>query len=414
MLQAYPIRPPSRCGVRLTRYWSLMFEKALIRGVGVDNAVDIGLVGETLLFYRSTHLLLDMSSLPALAIQLGADGLLALLQRPEVTASYCPEIPSVHNNSDKGLVQHDFGQLFWHGANARTTPHDQIALSITRSGTAGVSKKIITGISDLLPIHRLPEGASSIPNAARADCDDGYFLNVATRALLGIKCPNYVIPPNMRFELLKLEGEFAVDTNIGFGAVNRSPGAEELTSALILAHIVNARADTYFAAEYMGELVTSPANSALIRHKHFDFIRRRIRSEEQHDMFESVVLNDARTVREALNSKERSMPEFFDLLEKGARFREWMHGQNPDAQLVREYYERVNKETWIGRLPGKSLRFAFFTGAGMVADLFAPTGLGTVAGLGIGATDSLLLDKLLKGWRPSQFVEGPLRRFVRG
>jgi hypothetical protein len=64
-----------------------MFEKALIRGAGVDNAVDIGLVGETLLFYRSTHLLLDMSSLPALAIQLGADGLLALLQRPEVTAS---------------------------------------------------------------------------------------------------------------------------------------------------------------------------------------------------------------------------------------------------------------------------------------------------------------------------------------
>jgi hypothetical protein len=211
---------------------------------------------------------------------------------------------------------------------------------------------------------------------------------------------------------MKLGGELAVDTNLDFAAINRLANVNEISAAYILAHIVSARTDTYFAADYMGELVTSPANSALIRLKHFDFIRRRSKSEDQHDMFENVVLDDARTVREVVNSKERSITEFFRLLDEGAKFRNWMHAQNPDAQLVREYYDQVNKETWIGRLPGKSLRFAFFTGAGMLADLFAPTGLGTAAGLGIGATDSLLLDKLLKGWRPSHFIEGPLKYFV--
>jgi hypothetical protein len=42
----------------------------------------------------------------------------------------------------------------------------------------------------------------------------------------------------------------------------------------------------------------------------------------------------------------------------------------------------------------------------MLADLLAPTGLGTAARLGIGAADSLPLDKLLKGWRPGHFIEG--------
>ena len=389
-----------------------MFEKALIRGAGVDGAVDIGLVAETLLFYRSTHLLLDMASLPALSTQLGPEGLLSLLRRPEVTASYCPEIPTVQTNTERGLAQHDFGQMFWHGKSAKTDARDQIALSITRSGELNIPSKTVTQVVDLLKIHPLPQDVGSVANSARADCEDPHFVDMAARSILEILRPTFTVPSNMRFSVMKLGGELAVDTNLDFAAINRLANVNEISAAYILAHIVSARTDTYFAADYMGELVTSPANSALIRLKHFDFIRRRSKSEDQHDMFENVVLDDARTVREVVNSKERSITEFFRLLDEGAKFRNWMHAQNPDAQLVREYYDQVNKETWIGRLPGKSLRFAFFTGAGMLADLFAPTGLGTAAGLGIGATDSLLLDKLLKGWRPSHFIEGPLKYFV--
>ncbi|UVO30509.1 hypothetical protein [Bradyrhizobium arachidis] len=237
-------------------------------------------------------------------------------------------------------------------------------------------------------------------------------MSMAARTVLETVRPSFAIPKNMQFSVINLGGEFAIDTNLDFDAINRSSNGNAISGAYILAHIVSARADTYFAADYMSELVTSPANSALIRLKHFDFVRRRIKSEDQHDMFENVVLNDARTVREVLNSKERSITEFFRLLDDGAKFREWMHAQHPDAQLVREYYDQVNKKTWIGRLPGKSLRFVFFTGAGMLADMLAPTGLGTAAGLTLGAADSLLVDKLLRGWRPSQFIEGPLKRFA--
>jgi hypothetical protein len=389
-----------------------MFEKALIRGAGIDGVVDIGLVAETLLFYRSTHLLLDMGSLPALATQLGIDGLLMLLRRPEVTASYCPETPTVLTNTKNGLSQHDFGQMFWHGKDAKSDARDQIALSITRSGELNVPNKLITQVVDLLKIHRLPQDFGSVGNSARADCDDAHYVNLAARTVLETLRPTFSIPRGMRFGVLKLDEEFAIDTNLDFAAINRLPGSFEISGAYILAHIVSARADTYFAADYMGELVTGPANSKLIRLKHFDFIRRRFKSEEQHDIFENVVLDDARTVREVVNSKERSIAEFFRLLDEASKFRTWMQAQNPDSQLVREYYDQMNKDTWIGRLPGKTLRFAFFTGAGILADMIAPTGLGTAAGIGLGATDSLLLDKLMKGWRPSHFIEGPLKKFV--
>ena len=176
-----------------------MFEKALIRGAGVDGAVDIGLVAETLLFYRSTHLLLDMASLPALSTQLGPEGLLSLLRRPEVTASYCPEIPTVQTNTEKGLAQHDFGQMFWHGKSAKTDARDQIALSITRSGELNIPTKTVTQVVDLLKIHPLPQDVGSVANSARADCEDPHFVNMAARSILEILRPTFTVPSNMRF-----------------------------------------------------------------------------------------------------------------------------------------------------------------------------------------------------------------------
>lgn len=41
-------------------------------------------------------------------------------------------------------------------------------------------------------------------------------------------------------------------------------------------------------------------------------------------------------------------------------------------------------------------------------------GLGTLGGVALSALDSFVLDRMLKGWKPNQFVEGPLRRFLDG
>ena len=49
---------------------------------------------------------------------------------------------------------------------------------------------------------------------------------------------------------------------------------------------------------------------------------------------------------------------------------------------------------------------------GIAVETIFSGGTGIAASLGIGAFDHFLIDKILKGWRPDQYVEGPLRRFL--
>jgi hypothetical protein len=37
---------------------------------------------------------------------------------------------------------------------------------------------------------------------------------------------------------------------------------------------------------------------------------------------------------------------------------------------------------------------------------------GAAVGIGLSAGDYFLLDKVIKGWKPNQFVNGPLKDFV--
>ena len=102
-------------------------------------------------------------------------------------------------------------------------------------------------------------------------------------------------------------------------------------------------------------------------------------------------------------------------MQRADRFKTWLSDCNPDGTLLQEYYNTATSDSWIEKLPTKSLRFVFTTLGGAAADLFLPTGgLGTAVGAGLGAVDSLLLDRLLKGWKPNQFVEGELSEFVCG
>lgn len=72
---------------------------------------------------------------------------------------------------------------------------------------------------------------------------------------------------------------------------------------------------------------------------------------------------------------------------------------------MNEYCREVTKDSIIDKLPSKAIRWSVFTGAGAVGDLLLTPGIGTISGLVLSVLDGLFLDKLLKGWKPNQFVE---------
>jgi hypothetical protein len=90
-----------------------------------------------------------------------------------------------------------------------------------------------------------------------------------------------------------------------------------------------------------------------------------------------------------------------------------MADQVDDVGLLAQYYEATTKQTWIETLPAKVVRWSVIGGGGLLATLMGTPGLPLAIGsLAVAGADSLLLERLTRGWRPDQFVDSTLRPFV--
>lgn len=404
---------------------SIMFENALIRRAGVEGHIDLGLLAETLFFYNSVHLLLDRGSVIALAKKIPGNDLIALFERNNIKLSYLRQGFGVLSS---GLpTAHDFGAFTFHGTETggKISDHkEEILFTLERElGTSSQTRKLATAIADRSKLHRfanLPEKEKSVSDLARADAEDGVFLEKAVASLLRNLVPSYELASGLRFKLLKVKGGYAIDTNLNFDKINAIyhqvvlPTHSSISPAYLLAHIQDARVDTYFSAHYMAELVTTPVYSDIIQLKHFDFLRRREANANEIDYFHELIVPDFPTIRERINEGGTSVSDLMKLLDQAEKFKAWLHSANPDERLVYNYHRAATQATWADKLPTKATRFAVATGIGIALEAYVPTGVGTVGGLGIGALDSFYLDRFIKGWRPNQFIEGPYKDFVAG
>lgn len=132
-----------------------------------------------------------------------------------------------------------------------------------------------------------------------------------------------------------------VRSNIDTRAANalRRENASEITPASLLNPIVTALTDMAFAARQGAELETSPVVAELVKAKAQELFVAREQSEIARRGFQELVFRDAHAIREAVNSGERSLREAIDLAKNARRFRSWLANQEPDADLLHEYYQ---------------------------------------------------------------------------
>jgi hypothetical protein len=264
--------------------------------------------------------------------------------------------------------------------------------------------------------HKSPR--DQIPTLTDYDVSDNGYLVSGIRTILTHLVPEYSIPEHFEFSLRGTETGYIATTSLDYAAINHlyhqrvSPKHSTISSEYLLTFLLDARADTYFAAHYLSEIVTTPALSDLIRIKHFDFLMRQDASLNSQTLFKEIAIGELPSIREVINSKDRTFADFLKLVEDGDKFRAWLRKQNPDANLIQEYQRSALANTWADKLPTKGVRFVIATGLGLLGEAFLPTGISTAAGISIGAGDTFLLDKMLKGWRPNQFVETRLRSFL--
>ncbi|MDQ4121565.1 MAG: hypothetical protein M3209_08980 [Acidobacteriota bacterium] len=135
-------------------------------------------------------------------------------------------------------------------------------------------------------------------------------------------------------------------------------------------------------------------------------------SDEQISVFQDFVYDDPRALREVINKGERSFRDLYKLLTEANKFKNWLKDQNPDQKLIKAYFKEVTKKSWIDKLPSKTARWSLFQLMGFGIDALGAGGLGSLFKIGLSASDKFLLDKILKGWKPNQFIETSKKEFL--
>ncbi|WP_332854860.1 hypothetical protein [Duganella sp. S19_KUP01_CR8] len=393
-----------------------MFDRMVLRRSEDGSPISQGKLAEAILYYQNVHVVFDAGTLQALIRSIGTDLILTLLKRGGVSGVYCDEMLGTNTEGSAATQCHNFVAFTLSGdSNGKSfrSAADRIEHNMRNDGITGKkAKNFIKNFLDIVPVRTFSSNYYSkggIIDAATADLQDSNYIQSAARSVIETAAGGYEPGANFRFEILKSEIGHFVFTNADFTAINRirarmSPPQDPITPAHILSSFLDARADLILASFYGGDFATSDSTSAIIQLKHSELLRRMEINHSERHQFTEIVLSDAPALAEVIDAGERTFEEFLKLLDQSRRFKEWLHKTNPDEHLVSKYLKDVTKEGWIESTKAKVIRYMLTTGM----DAINP-----VAGIVAGLSDTFVIDKLFKGWRPNHFIEKQLAPFVK-
>ena len=388
-----------------------MFDSILYRGSKPPGLIiDTGAIAESLIFYGTIKIAGNSAVLKALLKSVPPFELLSLMRAGKIEFYYFGDQVGVASRENgKGELVHSLVSF--------SSPQHTIETTASQSflSVAGASSAGIIGASEfeslVRPIDHAAFDQKSIENAL-------YNANRANRlasAYIESVVPAYANLRQHSFNLTEESQGMLVHTSIDFELLNRfyheqvTPEHDTITAASIIAAIQNAYETAYLAGTLDSEVFLDDTQRAVLSDTISAIVEFSESSEQQLEKFIELTLGNGHAIREAVNSGEVKFSEVISLLEKADNFRSWLHSQTPETSLIAEFYANSTRDTWAEKVPAKTMRFAVFTGLGLVADAFLTGGLGTLTGMGLGATDSFLLDKLIGGWKPHQFVDHSLK-----
>lgn len=376
------------------------------------SQLDIGFLAEALLFYQSVRVVGDSGVLEQLITQCGLDPLFNLIDSGRLKLTYLENMTGVQTINTGTMEELHAPAVVKAEKNSFEVAAPLLLHKVT--GRSGKSRRLANWLSKKIEITSFD---SRLLKDSIQDFENQVYIQESVRVLLSLLAPEYYQKDELRFEIVHEGNHFRVQSNIDFEKANESyirhvPGNYgSLTPAYMLAFLIDVRKNLGFCSYYFAEIATSQSISRLIESK-FSTMLTSGESEAQIGTFQDFIMDDARAIRESINSGARTFSDFIQVLDKAAKFRHWLNEQPRDINLAKAYYREVTKSTWVDRLPIKIARWAFFTGTSFLLDL----GLGPIAAplnIVLSAADTFLLDSLIKGWKPDQFIESSLIPFVK-
>ena len=378
-----------------------------------SNPLDIGALVECMLFYGETSIIANQSILRQIFAYFGVDRVIELIEEDLLGIIYTETNIGVITETRNGTDYHDACQF----SSPQHTYQDEIRkICIDVTGKTGKGRRTAQRIQGLIKV-KIHEDI--ILKGARRAFVDQEYINYSAKSIIQSLIPEKINVDNVVFQTEEMESGIVIATNINFVALNQvyhkytSPTHSTISPALILSHTLAVESELYFSSNNLSEIATSGLSANLISHKINYLLEKSTKNSEKIHDFLGFVFNDAKTLREAINKKLIDLDDLMLVLKHSRKFKKWIIGVEPDQDLIKSYYSEVTKETFVDKLPGKSVRWGIFTSAGIIADLLATGGIGTVVGIGLGALDTFFLDKLISGWKPNQFIEDEVKALLK-
>jgi hypothetical protein len=397
-----------------------MFESICIRlknepgNQSLEKMIDFGLLAEAMLFYQNVHLIAGRGFLELVVKEFRPEILLGYLEAGFLKISYIENFTGIYTENTGTRFEKYRPELFsipdynWKKHSPKLFSE---AIGCSMKGGRRYSIQVSRYIKPL-------SMEDSVKSETLEDFSNYEFVRDSVTALLKYYVPEYKIPEPFVFNISRNNTHWFVETNIDFEEANKyyhkhvSPKHSSLSTAYLLSNLMEVRSDWYFSSHFSSEIIANSKSKIILSLKFNDLLKNRQKSEEQINVFQDFVFNDGRALREAINSGERNFRNLFELLSEANKFKLWLKDKQPDKQLIKEYFQEVTKKSWIDKLPPKSIRWALFNAIGLGIDALGAGGIGKILGLTVSAGDQFLLDKILKGWKPNQFVDTTLKDFV--
>jgi len=396
-----------------------MFESISYRkSLNAQDNFDLGLFAECLLFYNKVSTLADEGLLSTLIQNVGLDNFEHLIKTEKIEMVFTPWHYGTRTFNGNTRNEY-FDYCNFAKIPAKGSPPDIEALFFSAlergSHKTGKSRRVGRRIFDHIKIFEpnsngLPD--KGIPEVARNSLENKNYIKKALIAIIRHYAPLYPIDENFYFFIERHSKGFNIITNIEIDKLNRM-GVESgsinpsnrIDKAHIVDHLLKVELELFVSSYMNSEITTDGIHSNLIGIKCNDILNNITKNQKQFDSFKNIVFEDGKAIRESINSGQCSFERVLPLLDESKKYHEWLNSLGDDSNIVREYIKKVTSKTWIDKLPSKSVRFSFFTGAGLFLDAAFPTGLGTAAGFALSIGDAFLLDKIIKGWKPNQYIE---------
>lgn len=371
----------------------------------------LGNIIECLLFYDNVNLIIDkVEDLPSLWARTGIDGLVRL-------KNYGLHLYMATSTIACGDITGKGEDVYYFKLTEESMRHrvcEKAVKDFYEIETLDSEKQKIVQL-----YHDASEDFSYSERARQAMHDDIYqhfvHKDILQAQLKEIESPLSMFDPHNKYEFRKVSNGFVFNTTLLTGELEeqaRRKGYLDMRfkHATFLIKLTELYGVMDLAAEKNSALCVTPSESIIVSCKQKDILQRYSEEHTQIGNFEKLELSSFASLAEVVDSGEKSIDDICELLDCAQEFKEWKSSLPSESEFLIEYHKALRANLpLMQRLPVKWARFIATTGIGAIPLV------GTILGPVVSGLDTFLLEKWqVGGWKPAQFVNGELKRFVEG